>query len=71
MENNEEHEDGLEINIETLDWPSNLAGVRVGNRTFMVNDGRVTFYGDPIWGIPVAQQFHGVEWDKYNWSSNG
>lgn len=54
-----EPDDGLEINVGTSDWPSNLAGVRIGNRTFMIKDGSVTFYGDPVWNleVPNGEQF--------------
>jgi len=52
MENEKDYE-GVEINISTSEWPKDLAGVRVGNKTFMVNklSEFITFIGDPVWSI--------------------
>lgn len=44
----EEHE-GVTLTIDPKGWPRNLAGVRVGDKTFMIQDGVVKILCDPVW----------------------
>lgn len=46
-------EEGVEINVDIDGWPEELAGVRIGDKTFMFDreNKTVQFIADPIWSL--------------------
>lgn len=48
-----EEEEGVEINISVEDWPDELAGVRIADKTFMVDyeNKKLKIIADPVWSI--------------------
>ena len=45
---NEEHE-GVTLTVDPVGWPKGLVGVRIGDRSFLMEDGLVKIECDPIW----------------------
>lgn len=41
----------MEVNIDPTNWPSDLAGIRVGNDNFFIEGGIVKIVGYPIWRL--------------------
>lgn len=49
----DDHDDSVEIIMSVEDWPADLAGVRIGDKTFMFDKDSQTvkLYADPIWSL--------------------
>jgi len=48
-----EEKEGVELNVSVVGWPSGLAGVRIGEQTFMIDKETMTvkMIGDPVWSL--------------------
>lgn len=47
----EQENEGVTLTVNPEGWPENLAGIRVGEQTFLIEDGVVRIVGDPVWKL--------------------